>query len=97
MSLTALLFAAAMASPVATETPNLWAVPEHCRPKAVETAGAERPPARPTTRMPPANLHLAVDRRVGGCPVPVIVRYGVDGAPGAFRDPRRGDGLQRRR
>ncbi|MDB5446900.1 MAG: hypothetical protein JWQ97_2217, partial [Phenylobacterium sp.] len=29
--------------------------------------------------LPKANLEIAVDRRVGGCPAPVIVRYDVEG------------------
>lgn len=97
MSLTALLFAAAVGVPAATETPNVWQVPEHCRPKTIEVAGAERPAVRPTIRMPPADLHLAVDRRVDGCPVPVIVRYGVGGPDVSPARLRRGDGPPRRR
>jgi len=31
-------------------------------------------------RLPPADLHLAVSRNVGGCHVPVIVRQNVGGA-----------------
>ena len=29
--------------------------------------------------LPRANLEIAIDRRVGGCPAPVIVRYDVEG------------------
>ena len=32
---------------------------------------------RPLNELPPANAYSAVYRRVGGCEVPVVVRYGV--------------------
>ena len=34
---------------------------------------------RKLTQLPPANAYSAVYRRIGGCEVPVIVRYGVGG------------------
>ena len=37
----------------------------------------DRPQARRLGEFPPGQLYLAVDRKVGGCRVPVIVRYGV--------------------
>jgi hypothetical protein len=69
--------------PAARPTPNLYVAPEHCRQLEQRT---QRPvplgPARDLSgklgRQPPADMHLLVDRRVAGCPVPTIVRYGVD-------------------
>jgi hypothetical protein len=31
------------------------------------------------TELPDANLYLTVYRRIGGCEVPVVVKYGVSG------------------
>ena len=39
---------------------------------------AAKAAASPLAQMPSVNMELAVLRRVGGCPIPVIVRYGVD-------------------
>ena len=82
MSLLALMAAAAVAAPAATETPNTFALPEHCR--TYQRVQRTTPPA-PVPRLafklgeqPPADMHLLVDRRVNGCPVPTIVRYNVD-------------------
>lgn len=44
-------------------------------------------------RLPPAALVLTVFREVGGCPTPVVVRYGI-GANAAVIDPA--TGLRRR-
>ena len=33
--------------------------------------------AIPLSELPPAQMFLAVDRRVDGCPAPVVVKYGV--------------------
>jgi hypothetical protein len=38
--------------------------------------------ARRLGELPPGNLELAVVREEGGCITPVIVRYGIGGAPG---------------
>lgn len=52
-----------------------------------DSAGQVTPVARARggawrlTEPPPANLERTVLRRVGGCAVPVIVRYGVDRRP----------------
>ena len=35
--------------------------------------------AVPLTELPPAQMFLAVDRRVDGCSAPIVVRYGVGG------------------
>ena len=93
----ATIAAAPGAAPIATETPNRFALPEHCR-----TFQQTKRPVKPLviprapklSEQPPADLHLAVDRRVGGCPIPTIVRYGVDDGPGA---PARREGAPERR
>ena len=82
MSLIALAFATALAvpaaaAPAATETPNLYRPPERCR-IAQKTVRPGDHVSTPMTRLPAADLHLLVDKRVDGCPVPTIVRYGVD-------------------
>ena len=38
--------------------------------------------------LPPANLYLSVYRKIDGCEVPVIARYGI-GATGETESPRR--------
>jgi hypothetical protein len=35
--------------------------------------------AVPLNELPPAQLFMAVDRRVDGCPAPIVVRYGIGG------------------
>lgn len=40
-----------------------------------------RPRVWKLTEPPPADMLLTVMRRIDGCPVPVIVRYGVDRQP----------------
>jgi hypothetical protein len=42
---------------------------------AVDRDGKLQP--RKLNELPPANAYKAVYRRVGGCEVPVVVRYGV--------------------
>ena len=37
-------------------------------------------PMRRLDRLPPADLHLTVERNLGGCHIPVIVRQNVGGA-----------------
>src|SRR5687768_4130290 len=102
MSLVAMLAAAAAAAPgaapAATETPNLFVLPEHCR-KFYQTnrPAYPIPEGRKLTELPPANMHLLVDRKVAGCPVPTIVRYGVDGPARPLTPPRREGAPARRR
>jgi hypothetical protein len=93
MSLIALMLAAAVsaAAPQTAAKPvvNLYpgSLPAHCR---TDLQAAQRPVApsqlfkseRASERlrdMPRADLHLAVDRRVDGCPVPTVVRFDVEG------------------
>lgn len=53
-----------------------------CPPLAPRLArGKEGRLFRQFDRIPPVDLHLAVDRRENGCPVAVIVRHNV-GGPG---------------
>lgn len=40
-------------------------------------AAPPRPGAQTLGEQPPANAYLAVDRRVGGCRVPILVRTGI--------------------
>lgn len=40
-------------------------------------AAPPRPGAQTLSEQPPANAYLAVDRRVGGCRVPILVRTGI--------------------
>lgn len=40
-------------------------------------AAASRPGAQTLGEQPPANAYLTVDRRVGGCRVPILVRTGI--------------------
>ena len=35
------------------------------------------PQAIPLTELPPAQMFVAVDRRVNGCSAPIVVRYGA--------------------
>lgn len=37
------------------------------------------PPMKKLNELPPANAYKAVYRQIGGCEVPVIVRYNVGG------------------
>jgi hypothetical protein len=98
----ATLAAGSGAAPIASETPNRFVLPEHCR--AFQQTNRPKPKVltgpRRLTELPAADLHLLVDRRVGGCPVPTIVRYGVEdgtGAPTAAAPTRREDAPARRR
>jgi hypothetical protein len=43
--------------------------------------GTQRPRAIPLTKLPPAQTFMAVDRRVGGCPMPLTMTN--------YRNPRR--------
>src|SRR4051812_21581969 len=60
-------------------------VPSACRQEVTQASGLSllRPQdrsavkARKLADLPKANLEIAVERRVGGCPAPVIVRYDV--------------------
>lgn len=76
MSLIAVLAVAAAVSP-----PPKIAPPQACR-YGVTQAAVLRPQdqhglrSRRLSDMPVADMHLAVDRRVAGCPVPTVVRYG---------------------
>jgi hypothetical protein len=63
--------------PVAERTPNLYRVPEQCkdaRVKVVDRFG--RPVPQKLGDLPKGALMYAVDRRIDGCPVLVVV-YGT--------------------
>jgi hypothetical protein len=76
----ALLLAAqitAIAPPIAERTPNLYRVPDSCKDapvKVVDRYG--RPVLQKLGNLPKGALMYAVDRRLDGCPVLVVV-YGV--------------------
>lgn len=85
MSLTALVLAAIVSGPPAETVPassfDLYrrSLPEHCQLRALLTRKTVDPAAKRLGDMPKADLHLTVDRRVNGCPVPTIVRYSYEG------------------
>jgi hypothetical protein len=58
------------------------AAPAHCDLPRVTFAGPAPVKAQPQKlgEQPPANHYLAVDRNVGGCPAPAIVRTGIGGS-----------------
>lgn len=86
--------------PAARETPNLAEnLPEHCRAMFQHTqrpTPRQRPGGAKLGDLPPADHHLLVDRRLYGCPVPTIVRYGADEGAGAprYRAPPRPEGAR---
>lgn len=41
--------------------------------------GEQPPDAIRLTDLPPAQMFMAVDRRVDGCPAPIVVQYGIGG------------------
>jgi hypothetical protein len=71
--------AAIMAAPPATASQS--ATPTNCPRKTSYFAWQGGKPVKPQklSELPDANLYLAVYRRVGGCEVPVVVRYRVSG------------------
>lgn len=86
MSLTALVLAAAVSGAPASETVPASsfdvyrrALPEHCQLRALLTRKTVNPTSGKLADMPKADLHLTVDRRLNGCPVPTIVRYSYEG------------------
>ena len=58
-------------------------IPEACRAGVMAVAGpslgAFRPGLHKLTDLPKPHLEIAVERSVGGCPAPIIVRYDVEG------------------
>lgn len=47
-------------------------------------AGRDAPlEARKLAELPVADMYMAVDRRIGGCNVPIIARYGIGGSNGS--------------
>ena len=78
-----LLAAAATAAPLPAVTHSSRFTPQgaHC-PQAVQyyawQRGRKMEP-RKLAELPDANAYKAVYRRVNGCEVPVVVRYGVTG------------------
>jgi hypothetical protein len=86
------------AASIASETPNRFVLPEHCK-QFYQTNRPAYPIAegRKLTELPPADMHLLVDRKVAGCPVPTIVRHNVDGPPRPLTPPRREGAPARKR
>lgn len=82
------MIALALSAGVALALPPSLPFPAGCRlgPVAAMGPGALMRPqdwraARPVKlgALPKANYEIAIDRRVRGCPAPVIVRYSVEG------------------
>ena len=68
---------AAAASPVGS-IPVTGAMAARCPERdARPIAAPPRPGAQTLGEQPPANAYLAVDRRVGGCRAPILVRTGI--------------------
>ena len=73
-----LLLAAAIVASAALP-PNAPAPQAGCARTTVHHAVQQGRPPQPRrlVELPPANAYAAVYRRVAGCEVPVVVRYGV--------------------
>jgi hypothetical protein len=93
--------------PIAERTPNLYRVPERCKDapvKVVDRYG--RPVAQKLADLPKGALIYAVDRKIDGCPLLVVV-YGTPAldnpnpppptAPQPVTPARREDGPSNRR
>lgn len=80
MSLAAILLAASVAAPAATETPNLYQGPSPgCRDIYRQVAERQaRQGLRRLGELPPAAATYAVQRSVAGCPAPTPVGYRQD-------------------
>ena len=66
------------AVPPAGSLPVAGATAVRCQERdARPIAAAPRPGAQTLGEQPPANAYLAVDRRVGGCRAPILVRTGI--------------------
>ena len=61
--------------------PTLGAQPQSCpeTPMSLARKSAEPPQLRRLTDLPEAAAFAAVDRRVAGCPAPVVLGRGVSG------------------
>ncbi len=66
----------AVAAPDALRTNRTAACPRTTSVYAWRQAEPLQP--RKLTELPPANAYSAVYRRIGGCEVPVVVKYGVN-------------------
>jgi hypothetical protein len=76
----ALPAAAAGAAPQADQNGS---AARKCRDEPMVALGQkDRPQPRRLGELPPGQLYLTVDRKVGGCRIPVIVRYGVGAGGG---------------
>jgi len=60
---------------------ELTAVPAACRQSVTQVASPRdfRPGIHTLADLPPAHMEIAVERSIGGCPAPIIVRYDVQG------------------
>jgi len=67
------------AAPLSSPSPPAAPPQMRCAPPRVAFAGAGPAAARARTlgEEPAASHYLAVDRRVGGCPEPAVVRTGI--------------------
>ena len=66
------------AVPPAGAIPVAAATADRCAERdARPIAAPPRPGAQTLGEQPPANAYLAVDRRVGGCRAPILVRTGI--------------------
>ena len=57
--------------------------PKSCPPTSRYEAARRGKPVRPQKlgELPAGDLYLAVDRRIGRCPAPIIVRYNIGAEP----------------
>jgi hypothetical protein len=57
--------------------------PKACPPTSRYEAARRGKAVRPQklNELPAGDLYLAVDRRIGGCPAPIIVRYNIGTEP----------------
>jgi hypothetical protein len=70
----------ALTHPPARNRSLLNTIPEACRQGVTVAAGAPfRPDIYRLGQLPKAHLEIAVERSIGGCPAPIIVRYDVEG------------------
>jgi hypothetical protein len=71
-------FAATGATPSVVRIPEPAAAPASCRPRAITYAkSVSGHGLRRLGEEPPATEYLAVERHVGGCPEPAVVRTGI--------------------
>jgi hypothetical protein len=76
-----LLVAAALIAAPQPSRPQLQSKPSECPRTTSYYAWQRGKPVKPQklTELPDANAYSAVYRRIAGCEVPIVVKYGVSG------------------